>query len=467
MATIFNPEDYITDVTNRAITISGVHYSSDVIQIVKDNGLGEFKLEHAFYSIDDLGVTKKLGGFSFNETGGTLGMSFDITDDSGVSQPVLGLTSGGVEISGGNASFGTSSVEVEDIDLTLGSGATVPTDIDRGGIILGTPASGEVQIVYSQPDESWTTNTGFNVESGHALTVNTDTVILDEAGLKIDDIVLSQTGLAIGSEVSITSSNITLGSVDPVILNSDGLSVGTDLSLDLANGLKIDDITLSQTGLAIGADVSVTSSAITLGTVDPVVLNSNGLSVGSTLSLDTTNGLLAGDITLNSTDGLVIGTGATALILDSAGLNVGSDLTLDSTGLFVGDTEFSVANGLVFDDVTLKNTGLTFEDAATGDVVVDNEGVYIGPDISLTKTGGLSLGSDASLTSTSIAFGTAPNQTIVDDTGLYVQNNTSAIYMGDSNQWKISFDSTTNNLQFQFFDTTSSTYVTKAEMKST
>lgn len=413
MATTFNPEDYITDVTNRAITISGVHYSSDVYQIVKDNGLGDFKLEHSFYSIDDLGVTKKLGGLSFNETGGSLGMSFDITDDAGVSQPVLGLTPAGVEITGGNASFGTSSVEVEDIDLTLGSGASVPADIDRGGIILGTPGSGEVKILYSEPDGFWTTNTGFNVESGHALTVNTDTVILDEAGLKIDDIVLSQTGLSIGEEVSITS------------------------------------------------------SAITLGSTDPVILNSNGLSVGSTLSLDTTNGLLAGDITLNSTDGLVIGTGSTSLILDSTGLNVGNDLTLDSTGLFVGDTEFSVANGLVFDDVTLKNTGLTFEDTVTGDVVMDNEGVYIGPNISITKTGGLSLGAGTSLSSTSIAFGVAPDQTIVDDTGLYVQNNTSAIYMGDSNQWKISFDSTTNNLQFQFFNTTTSTYVTKAEMKST
>lgn len=467
MATTFNPEDYITDVTNRAITISGVHYSSDVIQIVKDNGLGEFKLEHSFYSIDDLGVTKKLGGFSFKETGGSLGMSFDVTDDSGVSQPVLELTSGGVEVSGGNASFGTSSVEVEDIDLTLGSGATTPSDIDKGGIILGTPSSGEVQIIYSQPDEFWSTNTGFNIESGNALTVNTDTVILDESGLKIDDIVLSQTGLAIGQEVSITSSAITLGSTDPVILNSNGLTVGTDLSLDLANGLKIDDITLSQTGLAIGADVSVTSSAITLGTVDPVILNSDGLSVGSTLSLDTTNGLLAGDITLNSTDGLVIGTGSTALILDNTGLNVGSDLKLDSTGLFVGDTEFSVANGLVFDDVTLKNTGLTFEDTVTGDVVVDNQGVYIGPDISLTKNGGLSLGSGTSLSSQSIAFGSSPNETFIDDTGVYIKNNTSAIYMGDSNQWKISFDSTTNNLQFQFFNTSTSTYVVKAEMKST
>lgn len=409
----FNIEDYISDVSNRAILSSGVHYCSDIVQVVKDDGINDVNVEHSFYSITDLGVKKKLGGISFTEEGGSVSMSFDVTNDSGITESILGISANGLDISGGNASFGTSSVEVEDIDIVLASTASVASDLNNAGIILGTSDSGEIKLIYSQLDDFWTTNTGVNVESGKAFTVDADKVVLDESGLKIEDIVLSQTGLTIGTEVSITSSNIILGSTDPVVLDS------------------------------------------------------SGLSVGSTLSLDTTNGLLAGDITLNSTDGLVIGSGTTALILDSSGLNVGSDLTLDSTGLFVGDTEFSVANGLVFDSVKLQNTGLTFEDTLTGDVVVDQEGIYIGDDISLTKTGGLSLGSSSTLNATSISFGTSPDETVVDDTGVYLKNNTSAIYMGDSNQWKIVFDSSSQNLQFQFFDTSSSAYVIKAEMKST
>ena len=39
--------------------------------------------------------------------------------------------------------------------------------------------------------------------------------------------------------------------------------------------------------------------------------------------------------------------------------------------------------------------------------------------------------------------------------------------MGDSQQWKIVYDETTENLKFMFYDTTSSSYVVKAEMQST
>ena len=126
---------------------------------------------------------------------------------------------------------------------------------------------------------------------------------------------------------------------------------------------------------------------------------------------------------------------------------------------FVGDTEFSVANGIVFDDVTLRNTGLTFEHETTGNVILNNEGLYLGDDISVTKASGITVAA--------MSFGTPPNETLVNDTGLYIKNNASAIYMGDSQQWKIVYDETTENLKFMFYDTTSSSYVVKAEMQST
>jgi len=281
-------EGYIKDLSTHAIQQCGSIYTNNVVQVIAEDGVDDFTLEHSFYAINTEGVYRKLGGISFNQDGGELGMSFDLTNSEGVTEPILGLSSAGLEITGGSASFETTSIEVSDIDITLASGAMIPSDIDTGGINLGTVDSGIISILYSTANDHWRTNTGFNVESGKAFTVDTDKVVLDETGLTIDDIVLSQTGLQIGSDVSITSSDITLGTVDPVILNSSGLSVGSDLSLN------------------------------------------------------TSTGLLAGDVSLNSTDGLTIGSGPTALVLDSTGLAVGADLTLDSTGLVVGDESFQL-----------------------------------------------------------------------------------------------------------------------------
>ncbi len=414
----FNVEDYIRDLSNHSISISGPTYTSQLTQVVHDDGTGNFDLGHSFYSITDDKVIKKLGSINFTETGGDVSLSFDITNSSGESTPVLalgteGLTvSGGIDVSGGSTNFETSTINVADFDIVLGSGATNMSELDGGGIILGTDDSGTIKLLYSEPNDFWSSNTGLNVESGHGFTVNTDSVILNESGLTIDDIVLSQTGLAIGT------------------------------------------------------DVSISSSAITLGVTNPVVLNANGLAVGSNLSLNTTDGLQAGDITLNSANGLVIGTGVSALVLDNTGLFVGNDI------------ELSVASGLTLGDTNVDTSAITFA-SSTGDVVVDEEGIQIGDNISLTKLGGLSLGATASLDLTSIKFGISPDETTVDDTsvqlgtdmlmnhdGIYFNNEDASIYMGGSNEWKVSVDPTTKNMAFQFYDTLTSTYVTKMEIKS-
>jgi len=237
-------------------------------------------------------------------------------------------------------------------------------------VILGTLDSGEISLLYSFTNDFWSANTGFNVETGHGFTVNTDSVVLNETGLTIDDIVLSQTGLAIGT------------------------------------------------------DVSISSTAITLGTTNPVILDASGLTVGSDLSLDTTNGLQAGDITLNSTVGLNIGTGLTALVLDNTGLFVGSDI------------ELSVASGLTLGDTNLSTSSLSLG-IAPDQTIVDDTSVQLGTDVLLNHD------------------------------GMYFSNEDAAIYMGGSNEWKVSVDSATNNMTFQFYDTLTSAYVTKMEIKST
>ena len=413
-------EDYISDLTARAISISGDIYGKNFTQVIRDPDDGtDVEVGHTFYSITDVGTIKKLGGISFTESGGVVGMNFDVVDSSGDSSSVLSIgadglsVQGGFDVSGGSTNFETSTINVADFDIVLGSGATELSQLDGGGMIVGTVESGEISLLYSFTNDFWNTNTGVNVETGHGFTVNTDSVILNESGLKIDDILLSQTGLEIGT------------------------------------------------------DVSISSTAITLGTTNPVILNASGLAVGSDLSLDTTNGLQAGDITLNNTVGLLIGTGTSALVLDSTGLFVGSEI------------ELSVASGLTLGDTNLADS-LTFTNATTGDVIVNDDGIQIGPDISITKSGGLALGPDATISTTSISFGVSPDETVIDDTsvqlgtdallnhdGLYFGNEDAAIYMGGSNEWKVSVDTVTKHLTFQFYDTLSGTYITKTEIKST
>jgi len=370
-------EDYISDFTNRAISINGDVYGKNFTQVVLDPSDGtDYSLGHNFYSITPEGVVKKLGAINFTESGGEVGLSFDVTDSSGDSASVLeigatGLTvSGGIDVSGGSTNFETSSINVADYDIVLGSGATLASELDGGGVILGTSESGTIDLLYSFANDFWSVNTGMNVESGYGFTVNTDSVILNESGLIIDDIVLSQTGLAIGT------------------------------------------------------DVSITSTAITLGTTNPVILDASGLTVGSDLSLDTTNGLQAGDITLNSTVGLNIGTGTSALVLDSTGLFVGTDI------------ELSVASGLTLGDTNLSTSALSFG-ISPEQTIIDDTSVQLGTDVLLNHD------------------------------GMYFSNEDAAIYMGGSNEWKVSVDSATNNMTFQFYDTLTSAYVTKMEIKST
>lgn len=438
-------ESYIRDVSTNSINITGNLYAENITQVVKvTNDNPEGALYHNYYTINDDGVIKKMGGLSFSENNGVTGLSINLYDPvSGESSSVLdvgaeGLTvAGGISVSGGSTVFETSSIAVSDFDITLGSGATLKSQLDGGGVIIGTPESGEIKLTYSFEKDFFNANTGLNVESGYAFTVNTDSVILNESGLTIDDIVLSQAGLQIGS-------------VDPVSITSSGIEIGTEISLNTLNGLNIAGV------------VSLSSESLTIGVTDPVILNENGLTVGSSLSLSTTGGLLAGDVALDSTNGLVIGT----------------ELTLNSSGLFVGTgIELSSASGLLFTNSSFTDSALTFG-SGSDNVIVDDDGIHIGSDVSITKSGGINLGSTASLSASSISFGESPDETKIDDMsvklgedillnhdGLYLTNTGSAIYMGGT-KWKISFENSTENLKFEYFDSVSSTYVTKMELKS-
>ena len=404
-------EGRIRDVPNLASQVTGTLYTKQIVQVQEAEE--PIELQHSFYTRSVDGVNTKIGAIKWTESG----ISFDVLDnDTGTIDSVFEVTSDGVNVTGGSASFGTAEVNVEDKDLVLGSSETSLASLNGGGILLGRLFDDDsnpllvgedpISFIYNNVSEFWSTNIGLNVEPGHAFTIGVSDLL--SASPSVPLVSLDETGLTIAGATT----------PEDIVLSSSGLSVGEDLSLTTANGLTIAGTT----------------------SVDDITLSTSGLVVGSALSLTPSSGLVAGDIILNSTDGL----------------EIGDELSLSST------------NGLLFEAPAGD---------LTGDVRLDLEGIFIGNDISITKTGGLNVGS---ISGDSITFGISPDETTLDDTslqlgqdillnhdGLSLENEDAALFLGGK-KWRIVFDSTTDNLKFQYDSTGGSgTYVTKAEMKST
>ena len=404
-------EGRIRDVPNLASQVTGTLYTKQIVQVQEAEE--PIELQHSFYTRSVDGVNTKIGAIKWTESG----VSFDVLDtNTGTIDSIFEVTSSGISVNNGTASFGTSEVNVEDKDLVLGSSETSLASLNGGGILLGRLLDDDsnpllvgedpISFIYNNVSEFWSTNIGLNVEPGHAFTIGVSDLL--SASPSVPLVSLDETGLTIAGATT----------PEDIVLSSSGLSVGEDLSLTTANGLTIAGTT----------------------SVDDITLSTSGLVVGSALSLTPSSGLVAGDIILNSTDGL----------------EIGDELSLSST------------NGLLFEAPAGD---------LTGDVRLDLEGIFIGNDISITKTGGLNVGS---ISGDSITFGISPDETTLDDTslqlgqdillnhdGLSLENEDAALFLGGK-KWKIVFDSTTDNLKFQYDSTGGSgTYVTKAEMKST
>ena len=404
-------EGRIRDVPNLASQVTGTLYTKQIVQVQEAEE--PIELQHSFYTRSVDGVNTKIGAIKWTESG----ISFDVLDtNTGTIDSVFEVTSNGISVNNGTASFGTAEVNVEDKDLVLGSSNTSLASLNGGGILLGRLLDDDsnpllvgedpISFIYNNVSEFWSTNIGLNVEPGHAFTIGVSDLL--SASPSVPLVSLDETGLTIAGATT----------PEDIVLSSSGLSVGEDLSLTTANGLTIAGTT----------------------SVDDITLSTSGLVVGSALSLTPSSGLVAGDIILNSTDGL----------------EIGDELSLSST------------NGLLFEAPAGD---------LTGDVRLDLEGIFIGNDISITKTGGLNVGS---ISGDSITFGISPDETTLDDTslqlgqdillnhdGLSLENEDAALFLGGK-KWRIVFDSTTDNLKFQYDSTGGSgTYVTKAEMKST
>lgn len=321
-------EAKVRDLTSHSSASFGNVFTQNLVQTVKKVDGGDTNFNTLYYSVDDDGVVTKVGGFNLlmDEAGDT-SMTFTATNKEGEQVPLLDMSPSGIQISGAltvlgdGIDFETPSLEVTDESITLASEAVNHSDLDQGGFVLGTEASGTKTFLYQSALDTWSTNAGFNVEAGYGITVANDEVILNEAGLKI------------GADVSVSSTGMTLGTTSPVSITASGIELGDDISLTVSSGLNIAD------------SVLLTSASLTIGDTSPVVLDNTGLVVGSAISLNA-DGLVAGDVSLDS-DGLVIGSDI-ALSL-SSGLTIGDSMSLTTESLVLGSV-----NPTILDDTSLQ-----------------------------------------------------------------------------------------------------------------
>lgn len=324
-------EARIQDLSSNSWASFGNVFTQNVVQTVRKVEEGDTNFNTYYYSLDDDNIATRVGGMQFLiSEQGEASMSFSAVDQSGQQVNLLDMSPSGIQISGSltvlgdGIEFNSPNLEVSDESLTLASEALLASDIDQGGFILGTDASGKKTFLYSLAEDSWLTNASIDLEAGHALTIGTDKVVLNEVGLTI------------GEEVSVSAT---------------GIQLGDTISLTAASGLNINE------------SVKLTSSALTIGDVLPVVLDSSGLLVGNTIALNS-GGLVAGDVSLDS-QGLVIGTDIALSV--SNGLTISDSVSLTTDSLTLGST-----GGAVLDDtslqlgesVLLNQTGLHFAGAS-------------------------------------------------------------------------------------------------------
>lgn len=264
---------YTTDLSKYPTSISGDQIVQNIIQVAQSDGIDPVSLDHDFYGISQDGRVFSMAAFRVVESGpntntGTL--ELHVYNSDGVSVPILkigedGTTiEGSLNVKGGHTSFETTSVVVEDKDMVLASGATSLADLDKGGIILGTPDSGTKTVLYDSGGDTWMSNIGINIDAAAAFTIGDAQTVLDGTGLTIGDVSLTDGSLRLASDVSLETGGLEIGDISVTPLG--GLVIGSP------DGSAVDSVVLDKSGLAIGEDIN-------LGV-------ESGLSIGSNVLLD-------------------------------------------------------------------------------------------------------------------------------------------------------------------------------------
>lgn len=339
----------------------------------------------------------------------------------------------------GNTNFNTHyySLDGEGVPTKVGGMNFLVNDEGKASMNFSAvdQAGEQVPLLDMSPD---------GIQISGQLTVLGDGIEFNSPNLEVSDESINLASDALSSS-DIDQGGFILGTEDSgkktflYSLGNDTWSTNASINLEAGYGLTVanDQVVLNEVGLTIGDKVSISSTGMTLGSVSPVSITALGIELGDDISLTVASGLNIDDSVLLTSSALTIGTV--------------SPVVLDGTGLVVGDV------------ISLNEQGLR-----TGDVSLDSGGLIIGTDITLSVSDGLTIGELGSvgatvLDNTSLQLG---ESVLLNQEGLNLAGEKSSIFFGPASEWKISYDHTTSNILFQYYDSPSESYVTKMELKS-
>lgn len=261
-----------------------------------------------------------------------------------------------------------------------------------------------------------------------------------------------------------------------VVENGPNTNTGTlELHVYNSSGVSVPILTIGEDGATVSGSFNVKGEHTSLETTSVVVedkdmvlasgatslahLDKGGIILGTeesgtkSMLYDAVGDNWTSNVGVNIDAAAAFTVGDTQTILDGTGLTVGevsltagslrlaSDVSLETGGLQIGDISITPLGGLVIGDPDGAD--------AINSVVVDKSGLKIGEDVSLGVDTGLSLGSGV----------------LLDQQGLQLKNTEAAVYLGETG-WKIAYDASSQHLVFEFYDSNSNSYVTKAEIKA-
>ena len=260
------------------------------------------------------------------------------------------------------------------------------------------------------------------VETGPS--TNTGTLelhVYNSSGVSVPILTIGEDGATVSGSLNVKGEHTSLETTSVVVEDKDIVLASGATSL----------AHLDKGGITLGTAESGTKSILYDSVSDNWTSN-----IG--INIDNTAAFTVGD-----TQTILNGTGLTVgeVSLTAGSLRLASDVSLETGGLQIGDISVTPIGGLVIGDPDGSD--------AINSVVVNKSGIKIGEDTSLGVETGLSLGSDV----------------LLDQQGLHLKNTEAAVYLGETG-WKIAYDSSSQHLLFEFYDSISNSYVTKAEIKS-
>ena len=375
----------ITDGANGDITISpngtgDVHIITDALRI------GDLNTEARIstYGTGNLVLTTNEGNDPDPIITIGNGANANITlTPSGTGKVII---AGDLQVDGTTTTVNSTTLDVDDINITIAKGAANAAAANGGGITLEGPTTAAT-ITYASADDSWNLNKKTAVAELQVdnINVNTNTISVTEVDGNL---------------------NLTANGTGVVNVNNP-LWVGTNRIFSNTG----QNITIQPGG---SADVLLSADTVQVGDLNTAAtITTNGT---GNLTLNTNSGTTSGSIVINQgTNGNIAitpdGTGDVQLVADTVqigDLNTTAVITTNGTGSLQLSTNNGTSSGTILIN-SGANGNFEFSPAGTGDVYLNSDTVRIG-DANITAT--LTTNSSGSLVLNTNAGSNSGNITI-------------------------------------------------------